>query len=226
MGDSRGKPSFAWLDFVDAGSACIHEIKISLPEHTMRLDLESAENPDRRSSFVLQLSSLKTDAPHSSQIQLTAAQFNDYMIASERVNARPESRPPERESPARSALERARQRAKRYVDKYLRDPALSVDAIATRLNCTTRYLQKAFQGSGQTLRDYIWHQRLTQCYRDLSDPAKSDTQITEIALSWGFNSVTHFSEAFRKRFGLSPSAVRQQWSESSSSALIALQRTD
>jgi AraC-like DNA-binding protein len=124
------------------------------------------------------------------------------------------------ESSYPSPLERARQRAKQCVDHYLRDPLLSVDAIAARLNCTTRYLQKAFQESGQTLRDYIWHQRLSCCYRDLTDPTLSDRNITEIAMSWGFNSVTHFSDAFRKRFGISPRAARRKWAEPSCTAEI------
>jgi AraC-like DNA-binding protein len=190
----------------------LREIKVTSPESTVCVKVAEA----------LQLPRLKPGIQLASQMQLAAGQWETRKITVDptalsysmilRKVARIAQRPG-RESTKISSLERARQRAQQYVDKYLRDPGLSVDAIAVRLNCTTRYLQKAFQESGQTLRDYIWHQRLSRCYRDLTDPKLSGLNITDIALSWGFNSVTHFSEAFRKRFGLSPSAVRQLASE-------------
>jgi len=107
-----------------------------------------------------------------------------------------------------SGLEKARWRAKQFVESSLRDPLLSVDAIAARMNCTSRYLQKAFQSNGQTLRDYVRNERLSRCYKDLLDSTLSDRSITDIALSWGFKSVAHFSEAFRKRYGIAPRAAR------------------
>lgn len=108
-----------------------------------------------------------------------------------------------------SPRERLMHQAKLYVNAHLRDPTLSVDRIAGHLRCTTRYLQQAYQSTGRHLRDQIRDMRLDRCYCDLLDPAQAERSITEIALSWGFNSVTHFSDAFHRHFGVSPSAARR-----------------
>jgi AraC-like DNA-binding protein len=108
-----------------------------------------------------------------------------------------------------SPHERLRRRVKTYVNAHVRDPTLSVERIARQLSCTPRYLQKAFQSTGRRLSDQIRDVRLDRCYSDLLDPAQTHRSITEIALSWGFNSVTHFSDAFRQRFGVAPSIARR-----------------
>lgn len=122
------------------------------------------------------------------------------------VRERMEGERPENEG---SAQERLRRRVRTYVNAQLRDPALSVTRVATHLDCTPRYLQKVFQETGRGLNEQIRDLRLDRCYSDLLDPAQSSRSITDIALSWGFNSVTHFSDAFRHRFGVAPSVARR-----------------
>jgi len=102
-----------------------------------------------------------------------------------------------------------RDRIRQYIDSHLRDPSLSLDRIAGQLNCTKRYLHKVFQGNGESLSAYILQQRLQRCRMDISKPELANLSITQIARSWGFTSVSHFSRAFRLRFGLSPRAVRR-----------------
>jgi AraC-like DNA-binding protein len=101
-----------------------------------------------------------------------------------------------------------RDRICHYIDSNLRDPNLSLDRVAKQLNCTKRYLHKVFQGGGESLSTYILQQRLQRCRADISNPELANLSITEIALSWGFNSVSHFSRAFRLHFGTSPRAAR------------------
>lgn len=103
-----------------------------------------------------------------------------------------------------------RERIQNYIDQHLRDPNLSLDLIAKQLNCTKRYLHKVFQGTGESLSEYILQQRLERCRLDLSNPDLSNISITEIALSWGFNSVSHFSRAFHLRFGKPPRSARAE----------------
>lgn len=103
-----------------------------------------------------------------------------------------------------------RERIQSYIHQHLRDPNLSLDLIAKQLNCTKRYLHKVFQGSGESLSEYILQQRLERCRVDLSNVEMSNISITEIALSWGFNSVSHFSRAFHLRYGVPPRSVRAQ----------------
>jgi len=108
-----------------------------------------------------------------------------------------------------SAHERLRRRVRTHINAQLRDPALSVARVARHLNCTPRYLQKVFKETGRGLSEQIRDLRLDRCYSDLLDPSQAERSVTEIALSWGFNSVTHFSDAFRQRFGVAPSIARR-----------------
>ncbi|MBZ0131460.1 MAG: helix-turn-helix domain-containing protein [Rhodocyclaceae bacterium] len=112
-----------------------------------------------------------------------------------------------------SLREVLRDRIKTHIHRNLRDPALSIDQIATALRCSKRNLHKAFSNDGATLSDYIWRLRLDHCRRDLVSPACAWKSITEIAYSWGFSSATHFSKVFRDAYGTSPKLYRMTGSE-------------
>ncbi|MDK9702101.1 MAG: helix-turn-helix domain-containing protein [Sulfuritalea sp.] len=109
---------------------------------------------------------------------------------------------------ALSQREGMRDRIKAYVESNLRDPGLSIDQIAHAFRCSKRYLHKAFTQDGVTISDHIWRLRLERCRNDLLSPACAWKSITEIAFSWGFNSSTHFSKAFKDTFGMPPRFYR------------------
>ena len=100
-------------------------------------------------------------------------------------------------------------RIRAYVADHLRDPHLSLDSIAKHLNSSKRSLHRAVSTSSSSIHDLIWHQRLDRCRRDLLDPCQSRQTIAEIAHSWGFKNFTHFSQAFRERFGVSARDARR-----------------
>jgi AraC-like DNA-binding protein len=100
-------------------------------------------------------------------------------------------------------------RVRAYVADHLRDPHLSLDSIAKNLNSSKRSLHRAVSSSNGSIHDLIWHQRLERCRRDLLDPSQSRQSIAEIARSWGFKNFTHFSQAFRDRFGVSARETRR-----------------
>lgn len=107
-----------------------------------------------------------------------------------------------------SVRETLRDLIKAYIERNLRNPGLSIDQLALVFNCTKRNLHKTFGSEEATLCNYIWQLRLERCRRDLALPALSSKSITDIAYSWGFNSSTHFSRAFRQAYGDSPRAYR------------------
>ncbi len=109
-------------------------------------------------------------------------------------------------SPHDDMLERIRN----FAESRLRDPRLSLDQIATGLNCTKRYLHMVFASEPQTLNQYIWSRRLERSRQEIENPALRDRTITEIALAWGFSNVSHFSRAFRERYECSPRDVRER----------------
>jgi AraC-like DNA-binding protein len=102
------------------------------------------------------------------------------------------------------------ERIKSYIARNLRDPSLSIDRIAEVHKCTKRYLHKAFEEEGRSISEYIWQLRLDSCREQLLNSDARNKSITEIALSWGFNSSAHFSSAFKLRFGTSPSSLRKE----------------
>ena len=103
--------------------------------------------------------------------------------------------------------ERLRQ-IKGYIETHLGNPLLNPERIAGANQLSVRTLHYLFKGTGQSVSDYIWDRRLERSRQELQAPAFSDRTVTEIALASGFNSMSHFSSAFRRRYGVSPSSVR------------------
>jgi AraC family transcriptional regulator, positive regulator of tynA and feaB len=99
-----------------------------------------------------------------------------------------------------------RYRIESYIQDQIRDPELSIDKIASALRCSKRYLHMAFAACDHSIMDHIWALRLDGCRGDLA--RLPDRTISEIAFAWGFSSSAHFSRAFRKRFGATPSEFR------------------
>jgi AraC-like DNA-binding protein len=98
----------------------------------------------------------------------------------------------------------------RYITRHLRDPQLSVERIALDLGWSRRTLARVFEAHGETLMEYVYHERLEGIRRDLLNPTLDSHALPEIARSWGFRNYTHFSDRFRSHFGFSPTAVRRR----------------
>ncbi|MDY0066471.1 MAG: helix-turn-helix transcriptional regulator, partial [Steroidobacteraceae bacterium] len=62
---------------------------------------------------------------------------------------------------------------------------------------------------GRTFSQYLLEHRLERCRSALERPRDSARSITEIAFECGFNDASHFSRAFRSRYGLSPREFRR-----------------
>ena len=91
---------------------------------------------------------------------------------------------------------------------HVDDGNLSAAAVAARHAMTLRYLQKLFDAAGTTYSQFVSDQRLTYAYRTLTDSLHARRTISEIAYASGFNDLSHFNRAFRRRYGSTPSKVR------------------
>ena len=101
-------------------------------------------------------------------------------------------------------------RVKAFVEQHLDDPQLDAARIAAELRLSPRYLNKLFEAEQTSLMRHVWRRRLERCRADLLDAAHAGARVGDIALRWGFNDLSHFSRAFRERFGHSPRDLRRQ----------------
>ena len=105
------------------------------------------------------------------------------------------------------ASQRLRQ-IRKYIESNIGNPLLNPERVAAACQMSVRALHYLFKGTGQSVSAYIWERRLQRCLEALHMPAQSHRTVTEIALAAGFNSMSHFSSAFRRRFGVTPSDAR------------------
>jgi len=106
--------------------------------------------------------------------------------------------------------EALKDRIRGYVALHLHNPTLSVEQIAHALNCSKRHLYNAFADEHETLASYIQRLRVEACVRELQQTRQQAKPITDIALHWGFNNLSHFSRVFREHTGKSPSEFRAE----------------
>lgn len=106
-----------------------------------------------------------------------------------------------------------RQRIRRFAREHLRDHKLDAATIANGVNLSARYIYELFADETESLMKWVWSERLQRCSRDLASPSLMARSIGEIAYSWGFSDVAHFSRAFRQHFNMSPREWRKRAKE-------------
>lgn len=96
-----------------------------------------------------------------------------------------------------------------FMEANYMDCELTPEKISQANNISIRYLHSLFQQAGMTVSKWIWERRLKATREDVLDPNMSHMRISEIAYRRGFNDPAHFSRAFKSRFDISPSKLRQ-----------------
>jgi AraC-like DNA-binding protein len=113
---------------------------------------------------------------------------------------------------ALSQLASLRSRAQAYIQRHLRDAELTVTSVAVAMNCSRRHLYNAFSDDPDTLAGYILRERIQACTKEIRDPNNACRTITDIAVSWGFTNMSHFSRVFRESTGVTASEYRTRQS--------------
>lgn len=91
------------------------------------------------------------------------------------------------------------------------DADLSLERVAAMAGLSPFHFHRLFKlGVGETLKAYTARVRLEQAAFRL---VLHDETIVDIAIQCGFESHETFTRAFRRRFGMTPSAYRKQQSE-------------
>lgn len=106
--------------------------------------------------------------------------------------------------PLRSAM---RAKADSVIDRMLRSPDLSPDAVAAQVPCSRSRLFALYAEDGGVMR-HVQLRRLRGACRDLGAPQCRHKTIGLIASDWGFASASSFHRAFRAEFGMTPSDAR------------------
>jgi AraC-like DNA-binding protein len=97
-------------------------------------------------------------------------------------------------------------RARTVIEDRLCEPELGAAAIAQELGVSPRYVQMLFASAQTTPSAYILDRRLKLAAERLA--RAEGLCVTDVAMAVGFNDLTHFGRAFRRRFGVTPRAWR------------------
>jgi AraC family transcriptional regulator len=86
------------------------------------------------------------------------------------------------------------------------DEPLTLPTIARLVDTSVFHLARVFRGmTGTTLHAYRNQLRLRAALERVADPS---SDLLSVAIDLGYSSHSHFSEAFRRTFNMTPSAVR------------------
>lgn len=95
------------------------------------------------------------------------------------------------------------------IDDHIQSEALRPEWIASECGMSVRSLYRMFAEKGLVVAQYIKNRRLDLCAQVLRS-ASDDEKLAGIGYSWGFADHSHFSTAFKQRFGVSPGEYRRR----------------
>lgn len=85
---------------------------------------------------------------------------------------------------------------------------LSANNIAARLGVTPRYIHLLLEETGRSFTHHVLARRLENAAVLLRDARSRDRKISDVAAEAGFTDLSYFNRAFRRRFGGTPSDLR------------------
>lgn len=98
-------------------------------------------------------------------------------------------------------------KAVEYIQEHYRDSGISVEQVTEKFHISVSYFSKLFREyTGMTFPEFINDLRLTYAKELLI--ANPDISIKKVTEACGFGSVSYFSSQFKKKFGISPSAMK------------------
>jgi AraC family transcriptional activator of tynA and feaB len=106
--------------------------------------------------------------------------------------------------------EKQLQRVISLIDENIQSEVLRPEWIASEAGMSVRSLYRMFADKGLVVAQYIKNRRLDFCAQALRT-ANATEKLAGIGYSWGFTDHSHFSTAFKMRFGVSPGEYRRRW---------------
>jgi len=101
-------------------------------------------------------------------------------------------------------------KAQQHILRNIGDPNLDANDLAEALCMSRRSLYMLFKEYKLTPGKMIHDMRLQHCMEALSDPARQNQKITDIAFDHGFGDYATFSRLFKAQYGVTPSEYRMK----------------
>ena len=95
------------------------------------------------------------------------------------------------------------------IDRHIQSAQLRPEWVAAELGCRCAACIGC-SPAGLVVAQYIRNRRLDLCAQALRSAAGQE-KLAGVGLDWGFADHSHFSTAFKQRFGMSPSEYRRQY---------------
>ncbi len=96
-------------------------------------------------------------------------------------------------------------RAVVHIDRHFREP-LTLAGVAAHAHLSPNYFSERFRAvTGTSFQSYLQQRRLAFAHSLL---ASTGLGVTEVCHASGFGSLSHFGRAFRSRYGVAPTALR------------------
>ena len=96
----------------------------------------------------------------------------------------------------------------RAIERRSGDDELNAASIAATLGITPRYVHMLLEETGQSFTHHVLERRLQRMLALLRDPTRRGDRIADLAAEAGFADMSYFNRAFRRRFGATPSDIR------------------
>lgn len=95
------------------------------------------------------------------------------------------------------------------IEDQLKNPDLTALSAARQLNLSESYVHRLFSESETTFGLYVTNKRLDYVRADLMFSKGPACAISVLAYKWGFNDLSTFNRAFKKRFGCTPRELKR-----------------
>ncbi len=95
------------------------------------------------------------------------------------------------------------------IDASIQSEHLRPEWLASETGMSVRSLYRLFADQGLVVAQYIKNRRLDLCAQALQN-VHDDEKLAGIGYRWGFSDHSHFSTAFKQRFGVTPGQYRKR----------------
>jgi AraC-like DNA-binding protein len=99
-------------------------------------------------------------------------------------------------------------KARQFISRNAGNADLSPSQIAAHACVSEKHLSRIFSAQGTSLMRYVQSVRLERAARLLAATPWKRNLVVQVAFECGFTTASHFSRAFKERFGVAPSEAQ------------------